>query len=92
MKIGIKYCGGCRTEYDRKEIVYKLISEHEISCFEEAKENIAYDVLLVVNGCKTACSDHHKYNCKRRILINSKQDYLKTRNKMLMSKDICRKE
>ena len=77
MKIGIKYCGGCNPSYDRKKLVEKLMKEHLEATFENARENIFYDVVVVINGCGRACSEHEHLKGVEKLFINSENDYLK---------------
>jgi hypothetical protein len=57
VKVGLKYCGGCRPDYDRtaavKEIVDELGEEFEVTGAEDEEA----DLIVVVTGCKTACPD-----------------------------------
>jgi len=57
MKVAIKYCGGCNPDYNRvalvKRIEERLIGKVEFVSAED--ENI--DLVLAVEGCKTACAD-----------------------------------
>jgi 4-hydroxybutyrate CoA-transferase len=64
MKIGIKYCGGCRASFNRKKFIDNLIANNDGLLFESAKEDVEYNILIVVNGCKTACANHTEYKCK----------------------------
>lgn len=75
MKIGIKYCGGCKTTYNRVEYVNKLINDFPENNFEPIKDNVNYDIILVVNGCKTACANHETLIAKKKILLNSPEDF-----------------
>lgn len=56
MKIGVKYCGGCNTTYNRSRQVERLkqqFPEHE---FTAAVKDAEYDICLVVCGCNRACA------------------------------------
>jgi hypothetical protein len=57
LKVAIKYCGGCNPDYDRvalvKHIEKSLHGKVEFVSAED--ENI--DLVLAVEGCKTACAD-----------------------------------
>ena len=57
MKVAIKYCGGCNPDYDRVALVkYIEKSLHGKVEFVSAEdENI--NLVLAVEGCKTACAD-----------------------------------
>lgn len=57
MKVAIKYCGGCNPDYDRVALV-KRIEERLIGKVEfVSAENENIDLVLAVEGCKTACAD-----------------------------------
>lgn len=92
MIIGIKYCGGCRIEYDRKKIIEELMDDYSSICIKEASEDESYDILMVVNGCRTACAEHGKYSSMEKIFINSKQYYSKIKNRIIQFEDICKEE
>lgn len=53
----IKYCGGCRPEYDRVGAVAGLqrrLGERVQWVYGECDDDA---LVLVVTGCKTACAD-----------------------------------
>jgi hypothetical protein len=56
IKVGLKYCGGCRAGYDRVSVVdsirERLAQEVE---FVDADSEDA-QMLLIVAGCSTACA------------------------------------
>jgi hypothetical protein len=57
LKLTIKYCGGCNPDYDRVALV-KRIEERlngKVEFVSAEDENI--DLVLAVEGCKTACAD-----------------------------------
>ena len=57
MKVAIKYCSGCNPDYDRvalvKYIEKSLHGKVEFVSAEDANINL----VLAVEGCKTACAD-----------------------------------
>ena len=56
MKIGIKYCGGCNSRYDRTKEIKKLIKQFpQHTFFYETQDAGICDVWLIVCGCMTAC-------------------------------------
>ena len=75
MNIGIKYCGGCNSHFDRAGIVNKIIKLFKDDEFEYAKENKPYDIILVINGCSRACADHSALEGNEKIFINQEADY-----------------
>ena len=57
VKIGVKYCGGCNPGYDRVALV-RHIEESlrgEVEFASPESEEVA--LVLVVEGCSTACAD-----------------------------------
>jgi hypothetical protein len=77
MNIGIKYCGGCNSHFDRAKVLDKIIQYFKEDNFEYAKENNSYDIILVLNGCSRACADDSALNGKLKIYINYESDYKK---------------
>jgi 4-hydroxybutyrate CoA-transferase len=70
--VGVKYCGGCNSGYDRRAAYGKIRDDVESFaekndkeiCFEAATEGILYDVLLVVSGCANRCASIRQYKSK----------------------------
>ncbi|MDR0853773.1 MAG: hypothetical protein LBN34_05335 [Clostridiales Family XIII bacterium] len=68
MRIGIKYCGGCRAGYNRGEdageVVRLLLSVGHLpegTIVEVAEAGAHYDLLLTVCGCTNKCADISEY-------------------------------
>lgn len=56
--VGIKYCGGCHSFYDRRKALSEIRASLEDICsFETAAEGRLYDAVLVINGCPSQCAD-----------------------------------
>jgi 4-hydroxybutyrate CoA-transferase len=56
IKVGLKYCGGCRAGYDRVAMVDSIRSR-----FAQEVEFVAADsgdaqMILIVTGCSSACA------------------------------------
>lgn len=79
MEIGIRYCGGCNSSYDRKEFVTNLIKDlGDNYNFETAKDNKVYHHLILMCGCLNCCLSHEKYTSKYgKIFIKDIRDYNK---------------
>jgi len=62
MKIGVKYCGGCNPRYERGKAL-EVIKNQFIDgvSFDHAKEDMTYDVLLVIGGCTNCCASYEEY-------------------------------
>jgi 4-hydroxybutyrate CoA-transferase len=79
MRIGIKYCGGCNPRYDRTSFIRKLMDEYKSMLFETAKDNVCYDVLIVICGCTSACVNCDKLIGLKKIIITDENDFSKTK-------------
>lgn len=56
LKVAVKYCGGCRAQYDRVEAVNTIKDRlgPEVAFFSAEEKDV--QLLLVVNGCASACA------------------------------------
>ena len=57
LRVGVKYCGGCNPEYDRVVLVEQIKERLEGKVSFVPPESEGIDIILTVNGCKTACAD-----------------------------------
>ncbi len=57
LKVAIKYCGGSNPDYDRVALVKRSEErlKGKVEFVSAEDENI--DLVLAVEGCKTACAD-----------------------------------
>ena len=55
MLIGLKYCGGCNLNYERRRLVERARKEYPDVCFEPYDVDKVYDVVLVICGCLEEC-------------------------------------
>lgn len=74
VKIGVKYCGGCNPNYDRKEVVDTIEKQLGIDIAPYSRDEIP-DVTLVICGCTAECINTNEYKGKRETLVinSSKQ-------------------
>ena len=74
LKVGIKYCGGCNPDYDRvalfKSIEERLKGQAQFVSTHEADINL----ILAVEGCRTACADLSSFDGKKIRIINQIED------------------
>ena len=56
-RVGVKYCGGCNPEYDRVALVEWIEKALQGKVTFLPPENDDVDIILAVNGCRTACAD-----------------------------------
>ena len=57
LRVGIKYCGGCNPEYDRVALVEQIKERLTGKVSFVPSESEGIDIILAVQGCKTACAD-----------------------------------
>lgn len=55
MKLGIKYCGGCNSHYDRVAFVRELLNRLPPLAVTYHPETESCDVCLLISGCPCAC-------------------------------------
>ena len=73
-KVGIRYCGGCNSRYDRGAFVKRITAKHPDLEFEIAKEGCMYDWLLVVGGCSSCCASYEQFDAGKIIKITEDTD------------------
>ena len=56
LKVGLKYCGGCRAGYDRVEMVGTIKERlaHKVEFVSADREDA--EMVLIVSGCSSACT------------------------------------
>ena len=59
--IGVKYCGGCREQYDRRAGFESTREVFTNVVFVPVEDGGSYDALLVLCGCPAKCADISKY-------------------------------
>ena len=64
LRIGLKYCGGCRSQYNRVAVVKKLMERLEKQVEFVSYAEHAVDGYLIVVGCATACVDREPFSDK----------------------------
>jgi hypothetical protein len=55
--VGLKYCGGCKPDYDRVALVEDLRRRLEHQVIWVPADDPAAELIVVVHGCLTACAD-----------------------------------
>lgn len=69
MKIGIKFCGGCQSKYDRGDVFENIKNKVKSASFEYVEKYGFYDILVVISGCQIKCADINDYTAKETIHI-----------------------
>ena len=74
LRVGIKYCGGCNPYYDRIAL-FDTISASLKGSVEFVSPHSEYiDLILVIQGCRTACADLNSFNPVKIRLITQPED------------------
>jgi len=69
MKVAIKYCGGCNPDYDRVALVKRIKERLRGKVEFVSRENEDIDLVLAIEGCKTACADLGMFKGAKIIVI-----------------------
>ena len=69
MVVGVKYCGGCNSLYDRGRQVTLLQQGFPEVSFQTGIKSGECDFLLAVCGCTRACVDIENLKAKKRVLV-----------------------
>ncbi|KAA8680554.1 hypothetical protein LN736_10475 [Clostridium sp. WLY-B-L2] len=78
--MGIKYCGGCNSRYDRKKFLYNLKKSFRYN-FEVAQLDKVYDILIILCGCSSCCVNYSELKFKfKKILVRSEEDFNEVKN------------
>ena len=56
-EIGLRYCGGCNSRYDRVALVKRLESFFPEATFVGAEEGKSYPAVVVACGCSSRCAN-----------------------------------
>jgi hypothetical protein len=56
IKVGLKYCGGCRAGYDRVALVDSIRERLAQEVEFVAADSEEAQMVLIVTGCSTACA------------------------------------
>ncbi|RVU54253.1 hypothetical protein [Anaerosphaera multitolerans] len=59
--VGIKYCGGCQSKYNRSELFTKIKESYPNVDFQYVKENVRYNFIIVISGCHIKCAEVKNY-------------------------------
>lgn len=64
MQRAVKYCGGCNSRYDRKELV-KELEQKFAQPIPAAQPGVLYDEVYVICGCASCCADTSALQAKQ---------------------------
>jgi 4-hydroxybutyrate CoA-transferase len=77
IKIGVLYCGGCNSYFDRAQLFQEVASEFSETCdFSPYQESDSPDLILLINGCQSECLIEADYGVGLVVLNNlNRKDY-----------------
>lgn len=56
--VGLKYCGGCKAQFDRVSAAKEIRdASPESVVFEPVRKERLYDYILVLSACSVQCAD-----------------------------------
>lgn len=73
MRIGVKYCGGCKPTYSRRELVDRLAAALGI-VIEPVRDKLDWDAVLIVGGCHSCCANHAPFKASK-VFLSGAHDY-----------------
>ena len=77
-KVGIKFCGGCNEQYNRRKALDRYLAAHPEWEQEYVKEGESYDRILLIQGCGREClRNYSAAKAERYITFASAADYEK---------------
>lgn len=56
IRVGLKYCGGCRAQYDRVGLVDTLRERLADNVEFVAADSEDAEMILIISGCSSACT------------------------------------
>ncbi|HOJ13676.1 MAG TPA: hypothetical protein PLS81_04065 [Deltaproteobacteria bacterium] len=74
MKVGIKYCGGCRAGYDRVALVNRLKNDVAGAVDFVGPDDPEAEMVLFVSGCKSACTSIDQIRGRAVRFVTSEED------------------
>ena len=99
-EIGLRYCGGCNSRYDRVALVKRLESFFPEATFVGAEEGKSYPAVVVACGCSSRCANVSGLAVPmgRLIYLNGGEDLLPARDRLRQAlegpavRSLCREE
>lgn len=73
IKFAIKYCGGCNPDFDRVEAVAEMLARLADVAEMVAVDDERADMLVAVQGCRTACADLDNFQGKKIVVLSSRE-------------------
>jgi len=72
--VGLKYCGGCRAEYDRGDLVQQIQRQLNGKIRFVRHDCPDARIVLAVHGCRTACADLSSVGARVVWSVTSQED------------------
>jgi hypothetical protein len=73
-RVAIKYCGGCNPDNDRVALVKRIKENLNGKVEFVSPDDESIDLVLAVEGCKTACADLSAFEATKIRIISKIED------------------
>ena len=73
IRIAIKYCGGCNPAFDRVKAVDGMLARLAGVAEVVPLDDERADMLVAVQGCRTACADFSRFKGKKIVVLSSQE-------------------
>lgn len=85
IQIGVCYCGGCNSRYDRVSLVQQLAAELPGLELVPAEDAGRYPAALICHGCQTRCTGVSRLSvpAARQIPLSGAQDLKSAKQKLM---------
>lgn len=67
MRIGIKFCGGCQSKYDRRELYKQIKEKLPMYYFGYYIDEKDWDYVIIICGCHIKCAQVYD-ECEEKII------------------------
>ena len=77
LKVGIMFCGGCNTYYDREEVYLKLCDALGDICDFKPSSYLTderFDLVIIINGCPSVCMLDTDFGTETLLINNTNQE------------------
>lgn len=92
MKIGVKYCGGCNSIYNRVAKVEAIKNQFPQHSFLNASREGSCDVCLLVCGCARACVSDDGITAKQIFRLSSEKSFAEVQEYLIGTQEEFDKE
>lgn len=74
LKIGIKFCGGCNSKFNRRQVLDEIKEKYNEHEYEYVKDDQSYDYVIAIQGCQVNCANLDNFYSKFGIINFNSED------------------